>query len=202
MKKLLLFGSSHVAYLRNYDITRVHHLSGEKVRFIYRPFSGKSFEFFINNPYLIDRVLRCVPDYILVLFGGNSIKYTVQKSEVLTNCRIFYEILHEKIQLINPNAIIIAHQVPLRFNRNPNNKHHCPPPQEFKIFRDYLNNKIKKLWCKHYMILIGGPNCLDNESMFRDGVHLNVAGLKIQLLLIIEKLDFIISYQKSLPQQS
>ena len=159
MIKLLVFGSSMAKYLSFHDKgNKIHNIAGREVQFIYKHFSGKSFEYFLDkdNHPIIDKVLRCKPDIICVISGGNSIKLGVEWNKVLEDCRDFYSLLYDKYVAMNPRGIIIASQVALRFNRNPFNIHRCPDPDTFRSFRNKVNRKINSLRSKQYVLLIRG----------------------------------------------
>ena len=132
MRKVLIFGSSFVNHLENFDTTvdKRHTIAGQETQFSYKGFRGKSFDLFLDNPSILDRVLQDRPDYVFVLLGSNSITTIVEESSILNKARDFYELLTEKLKIFNPEAIIIASQVPLRFVENSNNRHHTPAPAE------------------------------------------------------------------------
>ena len=194
MKKLLIFGSSISRDLKNFDTRKFYKINGVQFKFIYRDFSGKSFEHFLKpkNHYLLDSVLSCRPDYVLVIFGGNSINAFVERDSVLDAARDFYSLLNEKLSTVNPNGKIIASQVPLRFVRKPN-KHNTPPPDEYAKFRKALNKKINCLRSKHHMLVIGGPGNLDSEEYFRDGIHFTDVGQEMLLNIILSTLSYILN---------
>ena len=202
MKTVCLFGSSHFKYLGRFDckrrknLVKIHEIAGERVKFIYKHFSGKSFDYFIDRPHIINKVLETNPDYLIVLFGGNLISLDKSNKDLLLECRVFYELVADKLKTVNSSAKLIGHQVPLRFNRNKNNRFRTPPPEQYKKVRDKLYDKIKNLKCRNYMITVGGPGKLDNEKFFFDGTHLDNEGLKIHSGIILEKISTIISLEK------
>ena len=190
--KLLIFGSSLCRYLRDFDKAKNRIIAGVNVRFIYRHFSGLSFHDFIDNTPLIDDVLACKPDLVLVIFGANSIVRARPKRIILENCRDFYQILYDKLQVVNPRAKIIAHQAPLRFLYK--FEHDTPLPEDFRKIRKALNERIRLLPTKHFMLNISGVNKLDDERLFKDGIHFKRRGLEIQFNLILEKLDHVVEH--------
>ena len=170
--KCLIFGSSLARDLRYLDRQRSFIISGHRVEFTYAPFTGKSYEYFIDNPSKISQVLRSNrPNYIIVIFGGNSISTKVPTRVVLKNCQIFFELLRESVQNICPHAKVIAHQVPLRFVYN--GFKDTPDPETFRKVRNYLNHKLRFLPTIDYILAIGGSDWtrLDHEQYFRDGIH-------------------------------
>ena len=194
MRTVLIFGSSIARDLRNFDDTRVYYINGQRTRFIYRVFPGKSFEYFLvpKNKWLIANVLKCKPDFVCVMFGGNSIKMGIEWKDVLTSCREFYGLLYRKYMEVNPAGQIIASQLLLRFNRNPKNRFKCPEPIEYESFRDLINRKLNKLRTKHHLLIIAGPNNLDNEKWFRDGTHLTWSGQQRQFAILHRTLGHIL----------
>ena len=197
MLKLLVFGSSLARDLASFDKKRVHKVYGKQVKFIYRFFPGKSFEHFLEkrNRWKINDVLKCKPDFICVIFGGNSIKMGINWDDVLVSCRNFYQLLFDRFMSFNPRGKIIASQVILRFNRNPNNRFRCPDPDTFRSFRNLINRKLNKLRSRHHMLIVAGRNNLDDESLFLDGTHLNVYGQEIQFHILVRTLAHVISLQ-------
>ena len=194
MQTLLLFGSSLARDLNDFDTVKIHTIAGRKVRFVYRFFPGRFFEYFLipKKRYLINTVLKCKPDFVCVIFGGNSINWEVKWDDVLDSCKAFFGLLYERFMSINPEGKIIASQVLLRFNRNPDNVHKCPDPIVYKSFRNLINRKLNKLRTKHHMMIVAGPNNLDDETLFRDGTHLKLCGLHKQFAILKRTLAHII----------
>ena len=124
--KVVLFGSSFFKYLSFHDKKRIHDVGNAKAHFYYQHFSGKSFEDFMNDANSIDRVLRSIPDIVVVHFGGNSISNTRTKRELIDNCTRFYDLLRERLNIINPNAVVIASPIISRYVYD--NKFDTPPP--------------------------------------------------------------------------
>ena len=191
MIKVCILGSSLCRDLRKFDHFKTRFIAGHWVQFIYRPFSGKSYEHFLSNPQEIDWVLRCRPDYVITILGANSIKTTVSTETLYDNAWHFYDLLHSKLQAVNSRAKIIVHQIPLRFVTN--GFKNCPDPDTFKETRDKLNEKIRKFKTKQHVLLIAGPSKLDHRDLFKkDGTHFNRAGLNIQLNCIIAKFEHLL----------
>ena len=198
MLTLLIFGSSFVRDLSFFDRgNKIHFLAGRYVKFVYRYFPGKSFEHFLEpkNYSLIDNVIQCNPDFVCVIFGGNSIKKDLECDNILVSCRDFYTLLNRRYLSLNPRGIIIASQVLLRFIRDPDNKHQCPDPDTFRSYRNQLNRKINSLPTKHNMLIVAGPNNLDNEKYFKrkDGTHLTWEGKSLQFRILLRTLSNLIT---------
>ena len=191
--KVLILGSSFANKLDYFDQKKSYIIAGVRVKFFYRGFSGESYQHLLNNPSEIDDALVICPDAVITIIGGNSIKTTVDKKVILDNCRDFHRLVSDKLKVINPNALLCASQVPLRFNRDPTNKFNCPPPAEFKIARDFINKKLKTVKGVDQLLLIGGPNRLDNPDLFKsDGTHFSQFGLEVQHRLIRAKIEHIL----------
>ena len=193
--KVCIFGSSLCKYLKKFDRFKIHFIAGYKVQFIYRPFSGKSYEYFLEYPHEIDRALRCRPHYVLTILGANSIKTTVSLDTLYDRAWHFYHLLHSKLKVIDSRSKIIVHQLPLRFVTN--GYKNCPDPETFKETRDKLNEKIRKFKSKHHVLLTAGPSKLDNPDYYRrDGTHFNKAGLKLQLNCIKAKFEYLLTQKR------
>lgn len=198
---VLFLGSSLTKYAEEYDDEILHYIRAIKFKFEYKYYSGKSFEYMVRNPHLIDRALECNPDFIIVIFGANSISTKVQQKNVLDSCRDFYSILHEKSMNRNHNIKIIASECPMRYVYD--NNHNTPVPQDFWKFRRYLNKKIGGLKSKHYTLRLSGDERLELKSCYSDGVHFSARGLKIFFEQTIKCLQYILdkenlSYQTQL----
>ena len=129
----------------------------------------------------------------MVIFGGNSISTLRPKHELLTNCRTFYVLLHTKVKAINSNALIIAHQLPLRFVTNGN--YNTPDPETYRKLRNAVNEKVRKLPTKDYMLLTASKSKLDNPKYYHDKIHFDDDGLEIQLNCILRKLKLILGVE-------
>ena len=190
--RVLAFGSSLARDLGDFDQQKSRIIAGVQVDFTYRAFPGTSYEHFLSQPWLIDEVLECQPDYVLTIFGGNSIKRSVEPGVLYDNARAFFNLLKRKLQTVNPAGKIIAHQIPLRFVTN--GFYDCPKPKEFAKIRNNLNRKVMNFGSTDYILLIAGrgPDKLDKRSLFKDGIHFKPTGLRLQLARVIAKLEHIL----------
>ena len=186
--KLLVFGSSHAKRLMWYDKAKFCRIKDTPVKFYYNHNSGKSFEYFLENPTEIDRALKICPDFIVVIFGGNSINFASDKQSLIRPCTQFYDLLRSKLNRINPNAIVIATPVTRRYIYD--GSHDTPPPGRFLKLRDYINDRIRTLKNTDYVLRITGPKNLDNESCLTDGVHYDDSGHKFLRDKIINKIAY------------
>ena len=189
---VLILGSSFANKLKKFDQKKIFDIAGYRVKLVYRGFSGQSYHHLLQRPWDIDNALKARPDAIITIIGGNAIRTTVPKKVILENCRDFHNLVSEKVLAINPKGILVASQVPLRFNYNPNNRFHCPLPDQFKISRDFINKKLKTVSSVDQLLIIAGPGRLDNEKLFKDGTHFTDKGLAIQHSLILRKIERIL----------
>ena len=202
--KITIFGSSLVYYLSQFDKTWKHTLKGgQEIELTYYGYSGWSFHDFLSKGGLeeLEDISAESPDIVLAILGANSIKLNVDPGVIMYEASKFYRTLNEKFLSVNPNGIIIASQLPLRFVRNPKkNKHKTPDPKLFKRIRDKVNTKIVSLKTKHHTLALGGPGRLDDEGWFSDGVHFNSEGMDKQLDIILEKIDKIVNPPLMVPK--
>lgn len=112
------------------------------------------------------------PDFLIIILGGNDLKVNVELSLVYEDCARFYNILREFL----PDSIIIASQIENRFYKC-NNRFGSPSAETFDFMRRHFNRHLKNKPFKDCLLQIQGPNRLDSEDNFRDGVHLNINGL-------------------------
>ena len=188
--KLLIFGSSLVRDLQFFDTEDFHFIRAIRFKFIYRPYSGQSFEYILAKPHLIDKALKCKPDYVLVIFGANSISTEVEKKTVLESCRNFYNLLYERLMQINSRAKVIATEIPMRYVYTFD--HDTPQPEEYRKFRRSMNSKIECLKSKHHILRLSGQDRLENEICLKDGVHYTPQALDTFFTLIIKVLQYIL----------
>ena len=195
--RLLVFGSIYARDIKNRHPTNSLEIAGNNIDITYRCYPGKSYEFFLQNPHLIDAVLACVPDFVITIFGGNSITINTSKSYLVNTCKSFYQLLFDKLKIINPNALIISHQIPLRFVFNQFKD--TPKPEDFKKLRDHLNEKVRKLATVHHILLIAGPNRLDHIDCFRhernsrNRIHFTTDSIDYQYNRIVSKIEYILT---------
>ena len=147
--KVLLFGSSLCRDLYSLDEKKIYKIGGETIEFKYSFHPGKSFEFFLNKPHLIEPILKQrgeTPDIVLVILGGNSISTIVEPKLIFENTRKFYSLLRDKLNIVNPKAKIIACEVPMRYIFN--NFKNTPRPHIFRNIRHRVNRKLRDIKSK------------------------------------------------------
>ena len=188
----LTLGSSLVGQLEAHDTVK-HRLVGNTwVRFTYRSFSGAGYERFLHDPNILDEVLSCRPDLVYTILGANSISKRSTKEGLWRKCRRFHELLRDKLDRVNPEARIIACQLPMRYVYN--GRHQTPRPKQFKVLRDHVNKKLK--WCPQvdHLLLTAGKNKLDARRYYKhDGVHFSKAALRFQLNSLVAQLHWILN---------
>ena len=188
--KLLVFGSSHAKRLMWYDRKKFYSIKDTPVKLYYKHFTGQSFEYFLKNPHEIENAIACCPDFVVVIFGGNSVCFSSTKQSLVGACTQFYDLLRSKLNQINPKALIIATPVTRRYVYD--GDHDTPPPRRFLKLRDYINDRIRTLRNKDYVLRITGPNNLDHKKYMVDGVHYDDRGHKFLLEKILNKIAFIL----------
>ena len=95
--RITVFGSSHCKYLSELDLSHNINISGVQCSFKYDHYSGKSFEDFLS-PWGQEEVKKVVsdgPNYVILLFGGNSINTKVSRAYVMQNCTAFFQLVHD-----------------------------------------------------------------------------------------------------------
>ena len=178
--KITVFGSSHCKYLSKVRPNSIYTIGGFRCLFEFEHYSGMSFNNFFSSwgHDQIDRIVADRPDYLITLFGGNSISTQISRSEILTDCKEFYRLVFDKYKHANPNGKLVASQILCRFNHVPN-KFNTPGPVEYKLVRNLINRKICNLKkYRDYMMLVAGPK-LDQRKYFNGGgTHLTSYGYK------------------------
>ena len=174
--KCLVFGHSYCRDLNNLGVKSFNTEFVGTVEFKYTYFPGACYSKFVRNTDLLLESIEYKPDIVVVILGGNDILKHVDNNEIFYHCRQFYQFLRNSL----PEAIIIASQVELRFNSELN-RFNAPTAEKFKHRRNQLNRFIQRLKCKNNMLLIAGPGRLDHECYYRDGIHLNSAGLRLYM---------------------
>ena len=135
-KNVLIFGSSLCRDLSTLDECRVYKIRGVELEFRYRFFSGKSFDYFLENPHLLYDILsdngNTAPDIVLTIFGGNSIATNTPNTQLYAEARNFFSLLRAELNLLNPSAIIVASEIPKRYIYNHYKKTPRPGYKGFK----------------------------------------------------------------------
>ena len=180
--KILMFGHSYVNYLKDLgDWNREICLSsGERVdcQFLFRGYSGKDYQFLLNNPTEFRMIELVNPDIIVIVLGGNSISNNITNTEINDLALQFYTQLNT---VVRPECLKLAVQVEPRFVQE-GNRFGTPGPDEYNKRRTILNNFVnKKLKQKNHLIdnvvLLGSIEYLREAKYFTDGVHLTKEGL-------------------------
>ena len=176
--KILVFGHSYVRDLASLRVDSLNWQS-QTLRIEYKSFPGAGYERFLDSPALLESLLTSKPDIIIVILGGNSITRDIVNHELQARCKRFYQLLRQSA----PNAILIPAQVELR-RYSPNRRFDNPPAEIFKQKRNSLNQFLKRLRLKDRLLIIAGPGRLDDNRYYRDGVHLNTAGLRVYMNIL------------------
>ena len=169
--KLLLVGHSYVRDLAQF-IPETIATGGLEytVEAVHR--SGSSYKTFLEDSDLWAQVIDKSADIILVILAANAITGKHTNLEIYSYCRQFYR----RLRAAFPTAKIIAAQAELRFNK-PGNRLNIPTGREYHLRRVAFNNFLKTVPEKNHILMIGGPNRLDDRDLYRDQWHLNREGL-------------------------
>lgn len=176
--KLLVFGHSYVRDLAKLNVNQMMiEQRSVEIKYVSKP--GASYESINKQPELLTEAITYKPDVVIIILGGNSIIRDRANYEIFRECRSFYQLLRSEL----PNAIVISAQVELRFYDTPN-KFGAPSIELFRQKRSELNRFLNRLKLKNNVLIIAGPGRLDNESYYRDGVHLNNSGLRVYMAIL------------------
>ena len=159
--KLLILGSSLCRDLYELDESRLYTVNGTNIYFRYSFHRGKSFDYFLDNPKTLVSILKHkgeIPDIVLVILGGNSISSNTPIEKIYSKAREFYSSLKSKLSLLNPQAKIIASEIPMRFVYN--NFKNTPRPEIFRNIRHRVNLKIKNIKSKVQFIKFAKPSTI------------------------------------------
>ena len=176
--KFVIFGHSYVRDLESLGHFSMSTSKG-KINIEYSSRPGANIDTYLKDPTILEEIADSKPDIVLAIVGGNSIVNGTTNHELCVKLREFYKILRHKL----PHALIIAAQVEQRFYKE-NNRFNAPQAEEFKARRRSLNTAIKRIKDKDNVLIVSGTNRLDHEVYYRDGVHLNKAGLKNYMSIV------------------
>ena len=128
--------------------------------------AGASYDTYLNHPDLLGDAENFNPHYIIVILAGNSINDAISTGELYQKCRDFYQLLRDRL----PDATIIAAQPEMRYYQE-GNKWGAPTELDYKAKRNAFLSFLRRFKGKDSILLVGGPNCLDNQNYYRhDGV--------------------------------
>ena len=179
--KVVITGHSYARELEGLGIQHTV-ISGQNVEFQYIHRLGASYETYLNgrDRDLFGQIAAAEPVIVLVIMAGNSITDSKTDQQIRLDIEEFYGTLRAYV----PGARIIAAQIELRFNQE-NNRHGAPCIDEYRQRRVRLNNFINRCKAKDGILLLSGPNCLDNPDLYKsDGAHLTNEGYQIYMLRI------------------
>ena len=144
--------------------------------------NGGTYDLFLGDSDVFERVSNLSADLILVILAGNSIKRSVANKDIFESASKFYT----RLRTAAPQAKLVAAQVEPRYYQE-GNKWDCPVGREFHVRRVQVNNFLKAFKGKDHIFQVSGPGRLDNSSLFKDSVHLSRRGL-LRYFSMIEKL--------------
>ena len=181
--KVLVVGHSYARDLKSVfpvlDNLSLELKNEEKVHFDLRflAYPGKDYRYFLDHPELFELIKDAKPDIIVIILGGNSIVASKTNSQINQEIRLFYT--HLKT-VLGKDCIRLAVQIEARFAL-PNNPFGTPLAEEYNqrrnVINNYVNKNMKRAKLVDGIISLGGVGFLNNESEYRDGVHLKQTGL-------------------------
>ena len=106
----------------------------------------------------------------------------------VTNRQIYEQAVqfYKRLRIIFPSALFVATEVEKCFYEL-GNHWGCPVGLEYIRRRGVVNNFLKRLREKQHLLMIRGPQRLDNQDLYRDQVHLTNEGLDKYWEIIIIK---------------
>ena len=183
--EVVVFGHSYVRDLATLDRTQLD-IEGNVFHLSYITVPGGTFSTFINNRRYLEQLKAKSPDFVIVVLGGNDLKYDVDLSENYEKCFTFYNLLR---QTVRPDTLVVASQIENRFYK-PNNRFGWPPGRAFDLKRRRFNEFLKNKPFQDSLLKVEGPDLLDKKENYRrDGVHLNGLGLNRFFGAIEDKLN-------------
>ena len=178
--RVLIFGHSYVRDLLALgDWNRQVRLSTGKLvdlEFLFRYYSGKDFDYFLDKPEPFQAIKDLNPDMIVVILGGNLIVNGISNSNIKLMADNFYCHLQK---FLRPDCVRFAAQVEPRFVISGNN-YGTPEAEEFERRRRQVNNFFNTILKKKNYVdyLVFALKSSDKDLYKPDGVHLNNEGLK------------------------
>ena len=181
--KVLVIGHSYARDLRSmfphFDGLAFDLSNEEKVNFDLRfqAYPGKDYQYFLDHPELFELIKNENPDVIVVILGGNLIVASKTNSQINQEIRLFYSTLNT---VLRDDCIKLAVQIEARIAL-PNNPFGTPLAEEYNqrrnVINNYVNRNIKRSKLVDGIISLGGVGFLNDESEYRDGIHLKQIGL-------------------------
>ena len=180
--RVAFFGHSYVRDLRNFLPKKLLINDVEfDLSFITVP--GGTFHTFLDNKFYFDRLKEIDPHFTFVFLGGNDLRANAPLRDTSQACTQFYWILRDYI----PKSCIIGSEIENRFYK-PNNRFGWPTDGTFNRMRQRYNRIFRRCTLKDFVLRIEGPDLLDHQRNYRDGVHLNQGGLRRLHQLIVDSL--------------
>ena len=177
--RVAIFGHSYVRDLQQLGYSHLIY-SDVCVPLNFFSFPGSGFHKFILEPSLLDELVSCKPDIVVIFLGGNDIKIDVDLNFVKRDCEQFYAILRLRL----PKSTFVVSQIELRHIVSVN-RHGTPAFELYRKLANNFNKWVARQKFKDKILLINGENKLSNSNFFRaDGVHLTKQGLELVFNLI------------------
>lgn len=171
--EIVIIGHS---YVRDLERLRVFQICDKNLTLNLNYFyiAGATFQTFLDNFEILNKVFDRKPDIVVVYLGGNDIKINVHIQKVYEDSSRFYSLLRSNL----PNSFIIASQIEPRY-LTAVNYHFTPPADQFSRLANYYNKWLLKQKFKDRLLVIKGSHKLSETSLYKqDKVHLTNLGIK------------------------
>ena len=129
---------------------------------------GAVYDTFLYDAEYFSHLADADPHYVVAVMGGNDVGSWRPLDKIKRDMREFFH----RIKFHAPNALIIAAQVENR-DYEPHNVWGAPAGEDYHRKRSRVNTFLRDLENKDFLAIVGGPNNLDDLSLYRDDqVHL------------------------------
>ena len=182
--RVTFFGHSYVRDLMKTTPIRMQ-INNADLELTFITVPGGTFRTFLENVVYFDRLKEIDPHFTIVILGGNDLRANKPIQTNYQDCYRFYTTLKNYV----PNTCIIGTEIENRFYK-PNNRFGWPNDETFNRMRQQFNRFLWRQSFKDFVLRVQGPNLLDHESNYRDGVHLNYRGMRRFNELIKDSLTY------------
>ena len=188
--RLTIVGHSYVTALERSPYVPDNFVSrGRNVAVSFEAQPGATFDTFFgaHGARHMMNIEAIDPHYIVVILGGNDIGSPEDTEITKTKMAEFYH----RLKYHAPRALVVATQIELR-EYQPNNPWGAPTGDGYHTKRTIMNNFLRDLSDKDFMMLIGGPNNLDDLNLYRpDQVHLRDEHVPMLWARIENTIDYV-----------
>ena len=179
--RIAIFGHSYVRDLGTLGTNSIN-IRNSINELVYFSFPGACFNKFLHNTKLLNELVACKPDVVIVILGGNDIKVQTDLDIVKSDCQSFYLTLKSAL----PSVRIIASQIEHR-HLETINRYGTPSATLFKKLANSFNRWLVRQPFKDKILILNGAEKLSDQKYFKaDGTHLNIEGLSLLINLIVD----------------